>query len=97
MLALSACGSEEAPPASATPVGPGTNAETAVEQITAELMRDYVIELSDDKYEGRGPGSRGDVAARRYLADRMAVEDHGTGIRSLQGQQQPRERGLAGP
>ena len=34
-------------------------------------MRNYIRELSDDKYEGRGPGSRGDVAARRYLADEM--------------------------
>ena len=45
-----------------------TSAEIASQEITAELMRDYVRELSDDKYEGRGPGSRGDVAARKYLA-----------------------------
>jgi len=35
-------------------------------------MREYVIEISDDRYEGRGPGSRGDAAARTYLAMRMA-------------------------
>lgn len=46
-------------------------AQTAIQQITADLMREYVIEISDDKYEGRGPGSRGDAAARKYLAERM--------------------------
>ena len=30
-------------------------------------MRKIVKEISHDKYEGRGPGSRGDVAARKYL------------------------------
>ena len=34
-------------------------------------MRAYVRELSDDRYEGRGPGSRGDVAARNYLAGEL--------------------------
>ena len=34
-------------------------------------MRNYIRELADDKYEGRGPGSRGDVAARRYLVEEM--------------------------
>ena len=46
-------------------------ADTAILQITAALLRAYVIEISDDKYEGRGPGSRGDAAARKYLAERM--------------------------
>jgi Zn-dependent M28 family amino/carboxypeptidase len=49
------------------------SAETAINAITADLMRDYVIEISDDKYEGRGPGSHGDVAARKYLAEQMAA------------------------
>ena len=34
-------------------------------------MRGIVVEISDDRYEGRGPGSRGDAAARQYLARRM--------------------------
>ncbi len=34
-------------------------------------MRGIVAELSDDRYEGRGPGSRGDDAARAYLATEM--------------------------
>lgn len=48
-----------------------SDANSAVQQITADVMRAYVKELADDKYEGRGPGSRGDVAARRYLADEL--------------------------
>jgi len=46
----------------------GNTADIATQEITADLMRAYVRELSDDKYEGRGPGSNGDVAARKYLA-----------------------------
>ena len=70
------CSSSDAPSAPvALPASQSANensaAETAIQQITAELMRAYVIEISDDKYEGRGPGSRGDAAARHYLAERM--------------------------
>jgi Zn-dependent M28 family amino/carboxypeptidase len=46
-------------------------ADNAVQNITADLMRDYVIELADDKYEGRGPGTGGDAAARQYLASEL--------------------------
>jgi len=46
-------------------------AEGASHLITADLMRGYVKELADDKYEGRGPGSRGDVAARQYLVGEL--------------------------
>ena len=46
-------------------------AEQAVTEITADSMRSHIIELSDDKYEGRGPGSRGDTAARAYIVAEM--------------------------
>ena len=66
------CGQGEAPVAAVADAGSDVNpAEAATSQITADLMRNYVRELSDDKYEGRGPGTRGDVAARRYLADEL--------------------------
>jgi hypothetical protein len=42
-----------------------------VAAITADDMRRNVIELADDKFEGRGPGSRGDEAARDYLIAEM--------------------------
>ncbi|HZD53513.1 MAG TPA: hypothetical protein VE175_10735, partial [Woeseiaceae bacterium] len=36
-----------------------STAEKAASTITAEYMRGVVKELSDDKYQGRGPGSHG--------------------------------------
>ncbi|MDH5213710.1 MAG: M28 family peptidase [Gammaproteobacteria bacterium] len=71
---LSACNPAEEPAATlggGTEQGSNLVAEEATRQITADMMRHYVRELSDDKYEGRGPGSRGDVAARQYLAGEM--------------------------
>lgn len=60
------------PPETAVAAAPEVAAaQAAVMQITDRRMRDHVIELADDKYEGRGPGSRGDAAARRYLAEQM--------------------------
>lgn len=47
------------------------SSEAASKAITAELMRGYVKELADDKYEGRGPGSAGDAAARSYLIQEL--------------------------
>jgi len=68
---LAACSREpatESAPAQASDAGSAAAAaEEASHLITADLMRGYVKELADDKYEGRGPGSRGDVAARQYL------------------------------
>ena len=76
LIILAACGSSDdsAEPATAdtTPDASGNAAaQLAASQITEDYMRDLVIEISDDKYEGRGPGSRGDEAARKYLADEM--------------------------
>ena len=74
---LTACGEQPAPESepvdsTATRDASGVNAaEVATQEITADLMRAYVRELSDDEYEGRGPGSRGDVAARKYLAGKL--------------------------
>lgn len=77
VLVLSACG-ERAPdssdaggPPPAAAADSANPAEAASQEITAELLRGYIRELSADKYEGRGPGSRGDVAARQYLAVEM--------------------------
>jgi hypothetical protein len=46
-------------------------AEAAANEITDPYMREIIAEISDDAYEGRGPGSRGDEMTRRYLIDRM--------------------------
>jgi hypothetical protein len=76
-LGLYACGERSTPDTtmgegvSTQEVVSGNAADAASREITGDLMRDYVRELSDDKYEGRGPGSRGDVAAREYLVGEL--------------------------
>jgi hypothetical protein len=73
-VTLAGCGQSEPPakePAAVASDSAGagnTAAEAAAGQISGEFMRKIVKEISHDKYEGRGPGSRGDVAARQYLA-----------------------------
>jgi len=81
---LVACSADEAPQdettagttdtaaAMADPAAGGNpTAEKAAKQITGDYMRGIVVEISDDRYEGRGPGSRGDEMARKYLVERM--------------------------
>jgi Zn-dependent M28 family amino/carboxypeptidase len=46
-------------------------ADTAALQVQGDYMRGIVAEISDDRYEGRGPGTRGDDMARRFLAEEM--------------------------
>jgi len=77
---LAACGSDTdvaapapAPPAPAPPqaaaAAPFTAAAgTAAAAIDAETIRRVTIEISDDRYEGRGPGTAGDIATRDFLA-----------------------------
>lgn len=43
----------------------------AVQQIKDDYMREIIQEISQDSYEGRGPGTRGDVKTRNYLIERM--------------------------
>jgi hypothetical protein len=79
-LALFACSKQEASVDTSdmaaqtgdAPLADKMAAEMAAKQIQADFMRDIIIEISDDRYEGRGPGSAGDVAARKYLAEQMA-------------------------
>ncbi|MBT8086037.1 MAG: M28 family peptidase [Woeseia sp.] len=69
---LAACSSEQADSTdSVGAVGDVNPAERAVALITAESMRGPIIELSDDRYEGRGPGSAGDRMARQYIIEQM--------------------------
>jgi hypothetical protein len=76
-LSLAGCGGgdpEETPAASAESAsGPAdaSPADNAVSEITADYMRDIIVEISDDSYEGRGPGSAGDEKARQYLVAEM--------------------------
>lgn len=80
LFAISGCTSDE--PATGTDAASETAsaidsdanvaAEQAAQLITEEFIREIIVEISSDKYEGRGPASAGDEAARRYLAGRMA-------------------------
>lgn len=46
-------------------------AELAAQQIEGDYMRSIVVEISDDRYEGRGPGTAGDDMTREYLVERI--------------------------
>ena len=69
-LGLQGCG-ERSEPASSGAEMAADPAVEATREITGELMRGYVRELSDDKYEGRGPGAPGDAMARQYLVSEL--------------------------
>ena len=85
LIALAGCSRDEPAAdagsdaaASASPValelsGGNAAAEQAATQIQGDYMRDIIIEISDDSYEGRGPGSAGDEKARKWLAAEMAA------------------------
>ena len=69
--ALVACSGEDAAQDEASSLSPNLTAEEASKEITGDYMRSIVVEISDDRYQGRGPGSEGDAMARAYLATRM--------------------------
>ena len=83
-LAVAGCGgSDPGTPAAAVEEQPATSpavieaaggnpaAALAAQEISDAYMRGIIAEISDDRYEGRGPGTRGDEMARTYLAGRM--------------------------
>ena len=57
------------PPAPAAGIG----ADAAAAVIDGATLRDFDARISSDQFEGRGPGSRGDVAARKYIAGQLAA------------------------
>jgi len=72
---LFACSKQDTDPAPTATNDDASSVEASAEQvdvnIDGEYMREIVKEISDDRYEGRGPGTRGDEAARKYLAEQM--------------------------
>ncbi|MBF8270371.1 MAG: peptidase M28 [Gammaproteobacteria bacterium] len=46
-------------------------AEQVAGNIDAELLREQVVRISADQFEGRAPASPGDIAARAYLAQQL--------------------------
>lgn len=70
---LSGCAESEPPaevPAALADESDSRNlaAQEAAARISGEVIRRIVKEISHDRYEGRGPGSKGDADARHYLA-----------------------------
>ncbi len=58
--------------APAADAGPFTDAaRAAAATIDAGLIRETVLEIADDSYQGRSPGSDGDVRARAWLAAKL--------------------------
>ena len=74
LAGLAACSGEPdavSPPAADanTPFSDTGRAAAAV--IDAETIRRVTVEISDDRYEGRAPGTAGDIATRQYLATQL--------------------------
>lgn len=58
--------------AAAPPAGdPYAAIDAAGKAITADFLRDQITRISSDEFEGRGPMTRGDRAARAYLAEQL--------------------------
>jgi Zn-dependent M28 family amino/carboxypeptidase len=64
-----------APPATPEPVAkapdPYAAIDAAGQAITADFLRAQITKLSSDELEGRGPTTRGDIAARAYLVEQL--------------------------
>jgi hypothetical protein len=80
-MTVAACSRDEAaapaaPASGGSPIelelsGGDAAAEDAAATISADYLRDIIVEISDDSYEGRGPGSPGDAKARTWLAQQL--------------------------
>jgi hypothetical protein len=47
--------------------------QRAAAAITPDFLRTQIAKISSDEFEGRGPATRGDRAARAYLVDQLAA------------------------
>ena len=65
------------------------HADSASPAIVGDDMRAVVAEIASDAYEGRGPGSAGDLKARQWIAARLA--DTGIEPGGTEGYEQPFE------
>jgi len=69
-VTMVACSGEEATTEVAEQAA-ATSVENAVDQITEEYIREVMIEISADDYEGRGPATAGDIKTRKFLIEQM--------------------------
>ncbi len=74
---LFACSQQENTPEAETVAAEATDGNPAAEQASLQIQDEYlraiIKEISQDSYEGRGPGSRGDEKTREYLAKQMEL------------------------
>jgi Zn-dependent M28 family amino/carboxypeptidase/ketosteroid isomerase-like protein len=86
---LQACNQPPDDPATANAdAGSGISAsDQAARTITTVVLREYIAAISADRFEGRGPGSRGDMMARDYLIDQLAGMGYSPGAASNDWQQ----------
>jgi len=59
------------PAPAAVPPDPYAALDAAGKAITADFLREQITKISSDEFEGRGPMTRGDEAARGYLASQL--------------------------
>lgn len=71
---IAGCGTEPPPPSTNSTAGPfSPAAELAAAAVDATTIRRVATEISDDRYAGRAPGTPGDTATRRFIADELAA------------------------
>ena len=69
-IALSACGGGEQPVESSEPAATATAFDVS-QHLTEEYIREVMIEISSDEYEGRSPATKGDQMTREYIIQQM--------------------------
>jgi Zn-dependent M28 family amino/carboxypeptidase len=60
-----------APAPAARPADPNAAIDAAGQAITADVLRGHITRLASDEFEGRGPTTKGDLAARGYLTEQL--------------------------
>src|SRR5947209_2660736 len=74
-LSIAACHAAPptCPPASVAGSPLPAAVENAAKAITPEFLRERIATISSDAFQGRGPATAGDRAARAYLVEQLAA------------------------
>jgi Zn-dependent M28 family amino/carboxypeptidase len=71
VVSLVACSKPAVAPPPRSPSVVSADADTAAKTISADYLRSQIAQLSSDAFEGRGPATAGDRAARAYLVEQL--------------------------
>ena len=71
LTVAAACSHPSAQPPQPPAADPYAAIDAAGRAITADFLRDQITRISSDEFEGRGPMTRGDQAARAYLVSQL--------------------------